>query len=86
LAKQELCLQWGSQAGAWEPETVSKSGAGNALHFCHYSLDLSAGQPSIARASLTRGPKRQGPKGRIEAAASIYGPVVPCLIGKIMVK
>jgi hypothetical protein len=21
LAKQELCLQWGSQAGDWEPET-----------------------------------------------------------------
>jgi hypothetical protein len=28
LAKQELCLQWGSQAGAWEPETTVFGGTG----------------------------------------------------------
>jgi hypothetical protein len=28
LAKQELCLQWGSQAGAWEPETKVFGGTG----------------------------------------------------------
>jgi hypothetical protein len=28
LAKQELCLQWSSQAGAWEPETKVFGGTG----------------------------------------------------------
>jgi hypothetical protein len=28
LAKPELCLQWGSQAGAWEPETKVLGGTG----------------------------------------------------------
>jgi hypothetical protein len=28
LAKQELCSQWGSQAGAWESETKDFAGTG----------------------------------------------------------
>ena len=28
LAKQERCLQWGSQAGAWEPEIKVFGGTG----------------------------------------------------------